>query len=250
MLENKIEHKTQNKLKTKHLILILFTLATFSAFGSHKVYIIHGWGNPKSIMNKIHKDVKKAGYASENYAYPGLMVELDSIGKLLYTDIKTQDFDSVSFVTHSMGALVFRNMLKYAGLDPDFPEIYRIVMISPPNQGADIADFFKDNEKWKDVLGPNVQKMETDSLSYANQLPVPIDCEIGVVIGKRGKRKGYNPWINGDNDGLIKPEHTLLGNEQDTITLKLNHGALTQRKKSRKRIMYFLKSGSFDKVKK
>lgn len=174
------------KLVVIILICNLFLVSPLS-FASHKVYVIHGYANPKSVMNKIYKDVKKEGFFVENYAYPGLYVELDTIGKNLYLDIMDDGVDSVSFVTHSMGGLVVRAMLKYSGTDKNFPKIYRIVMIAPPNRGADIADFFKTTDGIKVLLGPNVEKMETDSTSYANQLPIPCNTEIGIIIGVRKK---------------------------------------------------------------
>ncbi len=232
--------------KIKIILLLIGILLPFFTTGSHKVYVLHGWGNARSIMKKVCKSVKKADYVYENYAYPALNVDLDSLGLFLYRDVKNDSYDSVSFVTHSMGALVLRDMLKYSGMDSDFPIIYRIVMITPPNQGADIADHFESKEGFQKLLGPNVRKMQTDSNSYANQLPVPINCEIGIIIGARGKRIGYNPLIKGDNDGLIKPEHTLLGNENDTITLKLDHLAVIKRRKSRKQVVSFLKNGMFN----
>lgn len=226
------------------LVLLLFCVVN-PMIASHKVYVIHGYANPKEVVGKVYKDLKKAGFVSENYAYPGINEDLDSLGKRLYLDVKSQKFDSVSFVTHSMGGLVVRAMLKYSGLDPDFPLIYRIVMIAPPNQGADIADFFKANEKYRKILGPNVMKMETDSASYANQLPVPINIEVGIIIGARGKENGYNIFIEGDNDGLLKPERTRLGNEKDFIIMKYDHLNLTQKKKPRKRVIEFLRYGEF-----
>ncbi|PLX09404.1 MAG: hypothetical protein C0596_02360 [Marinilabiliales bacterium] len=215
----------------------------------HKVYILHGWGNPKSIMHKVEKKVKKAGFEHENYAYPGLMVDLDSLGYLLYQDVKNEAFDSVSFVTHSMGGLVFRSMLKFSGMDADLPFIYRVVMIAPPNQGAAIADLFDPEKKLNKFLGPNVQRMQTDSGSFVNTIPYPYNIEIGIIIGCRGKDIGYNVFIEGDNDGLVKPEHTLLGNEQDTIVFKLDHLALIRRRKPRKEVVEFLKYGTFHYVK-
>ncbi len=233
------------KTISRYLLLILFLFAVNSLSASYKVYVIHGYANPKEVLGEIEKDILKAGFVTENYAYPGINEELDSLGMQLYLDVKAQKFDTVSFVTHSMGGLVVRAMLKYSGLDPDFPLIYRIVMITPPNQGADIADFFKTKPKYKKFLGPNVQKMETDSNSYANKLPIPINVEVGIIVGIRGKKNGYNLLIDGDNDGLLKPERTTLGNEKDVIYLKYNHFAITQKKKPRKRVVQFLKYGKF-----
>ncbi|MDD2386961.1 MAG: hypothetical protein PHP52_09295 [Bacteroidales bacterium] len=228
------------------ILLILFTsIICYCGFAQYKVFLLHGYANPKSIMRKIDKDLKKEGFNTENYAYPGLYTDLDTIAQKLYLDIIKENLDSVSFVTHSMGGLVVRAMLKYSDTDTAFPLIYRIVMISPPNQGADIADFFKSKNMFHKLLGPNVKKMETDSTSYANQLPIPCNTEMGIIIGKRGKKKGYNLLIEGDNDGLIKPEHTLLGNETDTISLELDHLALVFRKKSRTKVIKFVKTGHF-----
>jgi len=231
--------------RVKGIVLVSFICLNICSFASHKVYILHGWGNSKGIMNKIYKEVTSAGFEAENYAYPGLYEDLDSIGKNLYKDILKENLDSVSFVTHSMGGLVVRAMLKYSAADLSFPKIFRIVMIAPPNRGADIADFFKDAKALKKLLGPNVEKMQTDSASYANQLPIPCNTELAVIVGKRNKDKGYNLLIEGDNDGLISPENTLLGNEKDVAYVKYNHLGVIRRKEPRKLVVEFLKYGEF-----
>ena len=217
-----------------------------TANATHKVFVLHGWANTKLIMTKVCKDLDRAGFDYINYHYPSFKEELDSLGKNLYLEVKKQKIDSVSFVTFSMGGLVFRNMLKYAYQDDDFPNIFRVVMIAPPNQGADIADFFKNSELFHKFLGPNVKPMETDSNSYVHTLPIPKNCNVGVIVGTRKNPHGFNPFIEGDNDGLIKPEHTLLGNETDVIIFKLNHLALVNRKKSRKMVVKFLQKGYFN----
>jgi predicted alpha/beta hydrolase family esterase len=227
-------------------IVICYLLFVFSnTFASHKVYIIHGYANPKSIMNNIYRDVKKASFVAENYAYPGLYMELDSIGKRLYQDVLKDGVDTVSFVTHSMGGLVVRAMLKYSGMDSNFPKIHRIVMIAPPNRGADIADFFKEAKNIKVLLGPNVEKMQTDSTSYANQLPIPFNTEIGIIVGVRRNERGYNHLIPGNDDGLLAPERVYLGNEKDVAIVNYDHLGVIKRKKSRRLVIEFLQTGIF-----
>lgn len=234
-----------HKLIITSIVICNLLFAFSSSFASHKVYIIHGYANPKSIMNDIYRDVKKAGFIAENYAYPGLYMELDSIGKKLYNDVLDDGVDSVSFVTHSMGGLVVRAMLKYSGTDPNFPKIYRIVMIAPPNRGADIADFFKEATQVKALLGPNVEKMETDSTSYANQLPIPFNTEIGIIVGVRRNERGYNHLIPGNDDGLLAPERVYLGNEKDVAIVNYDHLGVIKRKKSRRLVIEFLQTGIF-----
>ena len=227
------------------IIVFILVFAVTPAIASHKFYVIHGYANPKTVMEKINKTIKKEHFFTENYAYTSIVEDLDSLGLDLYQDIIKADVDTVSFVTHSMGALVFRSMLKYIVTDKKFPVIYRIVMIAPPNSGAEIADFFKSDKFTKMVLGPNVEHMRTDSSSYANELPVPYNMEIGIIIGIRGKDKGYNPFIQGDNDGLLTPERTFLGNEKDVVVLHLDHAAVTQKKSVLHLVVEFLKYGEF-----
>jgi hypothetical protein len=120
-----------------------------------------------------------------------------------------------------------------------------MVMIAPPNGGAEIADFYSSLEILKKLLGPNVEHMRTDTSSYANKLPVPYNSEIGIIAGISGNKHGYNPWIEGDNDGLLTPKRTKLGIEKELIILKGEHNVLTQKKVVLKLIFEFLKFGKF-----
>jgi hypothetical protein len=136
-------------------------------------------------------------------------------------------------------------MLQYSLKDNDFPLIYRIVMIAPPNNGAEMADFYASFKILKKLLGPNVEHMKTDSGSYARKLPIPSNSEVGVIIGIRGRKYGYNPFIDGDNDGLLSPEKTRLGIEKDIAVIKNEHTVLTQKKVVCKLVIEFLRSGTF-----
>jgi uncharacterized alpha/beta hydrolase family protein len=209
------------------------------------VYVIHGYGSSRLMMHKIVKEIRKADFITENYAYNSIRDDLDTIGKKLYLRIKKDKPDTVSFVSHSMGALAVRSMIQYAIKDKDFPVIFRIVMIAPPNKGAQIADFYSSVEILKRLLGPNIGHMRTDPDSYAHKLPIPQNSEIGIIAGLRGKKKGYNLFMKGDNDGYLTPEKTKLGIEKDFVILKSEHNFLTQNKQVCQLITEFLKLGYF-----
>lgn len=227
------------------LISSLLVLALSPIFGSQKTYVIHGYASPMMVMRKIDKCLIKEHFVIENYGYKSMSEDLDSIGKQLYIKIIGSGVDTVSFVTHSMGALVVRSMLQYSLKDKNFPVIFRIVMIAPPNSGAEIADFYSSFEILKKLLGPNVRYMKTDSGSYANKLPKPYHSEVGIIVGIRGKKHGYNPFIRGDNDGLLTPQRTTLGIEKDIAFIKNEHAALTRKSVVSKLTVEFLKYGTF-----
>jgi triacylglycerol lipase len=224
------------------LILFLFIQATFA---SHKVYVIHGYGGSLLQMEKINQRLIQDGFHTENYSYPGFTKNLDSIGIELFRKVQKENFDTISFVTHSMGALVVRSMVQYLDSAVKFPFIFRIVMLAPPNKGTQLADMYS-GPVTKFLLGPNVEYMKTDSDSYVNHLPIP-NCEVGIIAGIRGKKPWYNPFLKEDNDGNVSYSLTLLGNEKEIVKVKSTHGLMTQKNKVIKLVITFIKTGSFKK---
>ncbi|MDD4971626.1 MAG: hypothetical protein PHT07_19545 [Paludibacter sp.] len=230
------------KIKFKFTVLGLAFLPLVT-FASHKVYVIHGYGGFALQMEKINKGLMKNGYITENHTYLSLSEDLDSLGHDLYKKVKEENFDTVSFVTHSMGALVVRSMHQYLSPTEHFPYIFRIVMLAPPNKGTELANGLS-NPALKYILGTNVEHMRTDSNSYANRLPVPT-CETGIIAGIKGTRPWFNPFMKEDNDGVVSLSLTKLGNEKELVIINSTHALMTQQNKVIKLIIYFMKTGSF-----
>ena len=232
-------------MRTKRLFLsfILLQFIVQMNMANHKVYVIHGFGGFALQMEKINQGLKKAGYLTDNYSYHSFSEDLDSVGQDLYHKVKTENFDTVSFVTHSMGALVVRSMYQYIDKKSNFPFIFRIVMVAPPNKGTEMADIFS-SPATEFLLGPNVKYMKTDSTSYANKLPVPT-CETGIIAGVKGKKPWFNPFLKNDNDGNVSVNLTTLGNEKDVVLVKATHGLMTQKNDVIQYIISFLNSGKF-----
>lgn len=233
------------KFKFTVILLVILPLVTYA---THKVYIIHGYGGFALQMEKINQDLTDNGYTTENYSYNGLSEDLDSLGLDVYRKVKQENFDTVSFVTHSMGALIVRSMYQYLNSKEHFPFIFRMVMLAPPNKGTEVADSFS-YPTLKFLLGPNVDHMRTDSNSYANNLPIPT-CETGIIAGIKGKKPWFNPFLKEDNDGVVSLSLTELGNEKERVIIKSTHGWMPQQKNVIKLISMFMKTGSFTKSKK
>jgi len=237
---------TTGAIKIK-FILLFCSVVVFSqlTFATHKVYVIHGFAGTAIQMEKIYKGLTDEGYITENYTYPSFKENLDSIGLDLYRKVKQDNFDTVSFVTHSMGGLVVRSMYQYQDSTIHFPFIYRLIMLAPPNKGTEMADFFS-NSVLKSFLGPNIVLMRTDSNSYAIKLPVPT-CEIGLIVGIKGKKPWFNPFMKDDNDGTVTMKSAILGVEKEITTVKSMHILMPLKKKVIKLVTLFIKTGSFKK---
>jgi len=224
-------------------LLLQFYLITSA---THKVYILHGYAGSLLQMEKIYKGLKHEGYDAENYTYPSFKESIDSIGHDLYVKVKQENYDTVSFVTHSMGGLVVRSMYQYLDTTSHFPFIFRFVMLAPPNKGTEMADFFS-KSYISSYLGPNVVLMKTDSNSYTFKLPVPT-CEVGLIVGIKGKKPWFNPFMKDDNDGTVTMKEAILGNEKEITTVKSMHILMPLKKKVVMLVNRFIKTGSFGQI--
>ena len=246
---NCLLHKSL-KIKRDNRKFILFVYLLFSCcqitLATHKVYVIHGYAGSAMQMAKICNGLTSEGYVTENYIYPSFKKNLDSIGLDLYRKVKQDNYDTVSFITHSMGALVVRSMYQYMDSTIQFPFIYRFVMLAPPNKGTEMADFFS-NSALKSFLGPNVSLMRTDSGSYVYKLPIPT-CETGLIVGIKGKKPWFNPFMKDDNDGTVTMKRAILGNEKEITTVKSMHILMPLKKKVIKLVRRFMKTGSFTEI--
>lgn len=217
----------------------------FTANATYKVYLIHGYGGLGIELKKIQKTIEKEGYVSEIYSYPSLVKDVDSVGNNVFNKIKKENFDTISFVTHSLGALVVRSIYEHLDSITTFPFIHRIVMIAPPNNGSPVADYFAQFSFVKYIIGPNINNITTNPITGAGKYPIPT-CEIGLIAGSYGKKKGFNIFIKGDNDGVLIPEQTKLGVEKDVVFVKSWHVGLLFNKKVLKYVTCFLKNGKFE----
>ncbi len=234
--------------KNALIIITLCALASGArtAAESH-VYVLHGFGSNRWVMNSLTRRLEQNGYQVTNWGYSSFTRSLPELGGMLYSEIVNRDdITSVSFVTHSMGGLVVRAMSSYADEDADFPRIDRVVMLSPPNHGAQIADFFSRSKFLCWALGPNLADMRTDSASLANRLPDLDGIELGIVMGGRFDQHGWNPFIKGDDDGFLTRDKARLGTEEDFVSVPENHFFMPHNKQSQEYILRFLKTGSFD----
>ena len=138
------------KTVTVQTLIVIMFCAT--GFANQKVYLVHGYGSAPVFMRSIEHYLNRNRFETINFGYPSMTKDLTICGESLYVDIKRRKIDTVSFVTHSMGALVVRSILNKIEADSGFPKINKLVMIAPPNHGAAIADFFASNTVLRYIL--------------------------------------------------------------------------------------------------
>ena len=145
----------------------------------------------------------------------------------------------VDIITHSMGGLVVRASLQHT------PPIRRVVMLSPPNQGAEMAAQVRRllpvHKMGWDPLAPLLPGVPTD-------LPLPsAGIEVGVLVGaKKAGGSGYNPLLGADNDGKVRVDEAPLEGATEFRIVQARHPTIMAQSDVLDLVVRFLRTGSFE----
>jgi hypothetical protein len=105
---------------------------------------------------------------------------------------------AIGFLTHSMGGLVVR---AYLGGVRRLGAQQRVVMLSPPNQGSALAERNRGGRLFRWLYGDAADELVP---ARALRLPaLPPSADVLVLAGGRGDGRGWNPWLPGDDDGVV-----------------------------------------------
>ncbi|HET6883550.1 MAG TPA: alpha/beta fold hydrolase [Pirellulales bacterium] len=192
------------------------------------VVMLHGLGSWRNKMTPLADYLKENGnYAVFNLAYPSTRGEIAEHSRCLAKVMEHLDgIDEINFVAHSMGNLVVRHYLadvtdEAIGRKPD-PRIKRFVMLAPPNHGASAALMLKDHELLSLLMGSSASELGIGWAEVEKHLAIP-NCEFGIIAGGRGRERGYNPLMEGDNDDLLPVTTTRLVGARDFVLVPIIH---------------------------
>ncbi len=213
------------------------------------VIVLHGMGRTKNSMNRIEKSLVKDNYNVWNESYPS---RSESIEKLAVEHIEKglafcnkAKAETIHFVTHSLGGIMVRYYLQEHKID----NLGKIVMLSPPNKGSEVADFLKDVYVYKLAMGPAGQQLGTDSNSLPKSMR-SIDANVGIITGNKTLDPWFSPLIPGADDGKVSVESAKLEEMSDFMVVESTHAFIMRNALVIDQIKYFLKHGIFKKDKK
>jgi len=119
----------------------------------------------------------------------------------------------VGFLTHSMGALVVRAYLEQA--EGKHAPCQRIVMLSPPNRGSELARRNVNNPAFRWLYGQAARELQPERVAAMPGLPDSAD--VLVLGGGRGDPRGYNAKLTGDDDGVVAVAEMGLPNHAPRV---------------------------------
>jgi triacylglycerol lipase len=188
------------------------------------VVLLHGWWSGRMHLAGLARRLRRSGFKVVSIGYPSVRMPLEEIGsRLLGHELAKRippDGGNIHFVTHSMGALVLRRHLELNGRD----RLGRVVMLGPPNQGSEAADFWSRSALVRAVAGPNLVALGTGPGSFARRLP-PADFPLLVVAGTRPPHPLVSP-LPKPHDGRVSVESTRLVGMTSHHSVRTCHTAL------------------------
>ncbi|WP_108166007.1 peptidoglycan DD-metalloendopeptidase family protein [Saccharospirillum sp. MSK14-1] len=211
--------------------------------GEEVVLLLHGLGRGEGSMNALAGDLRDAGFATCNQAYPSRqqsLPQLSGYAANALDGLEQAGYQRVHLVTHSMGGILARYLLQYRALPGDG----RLVMLSPPNHGSEIVDAFGDQRWFQWLMGPAAGALATDKTALVNRL-APIETRTGIITGTRSSDPWFNFLFDGEHDGKVSVDSARL-NEADGFRLvDAGHTFIMRDREVRALVIEFLQQGVF-----
>jgi len=225
------------------LIGIHIPCSAVKAEAKDTVVLLHGLGRTPKSMEYMQSRLTAAGYHVINLSYPSRKEKIETLVDLLHEELQTccmEKSTRLHFVTHSLGGILVR-----AYLSSNRPEnLGRVVMLSPPNKGSDVVDFFEEYSLFRYFFGPAAAELGTGWDSFPNKLG-PADFEVGIITGNRTIDPISSWIIDGDDDGKVSIEQAKLEGMADFMVVQVSHAFIMTDRKVVDEVIYFLQNGRF-----
>lgn len=213
------------------------------------VVLLHGLGRTPRAMWPISLAARHRGYSVVNFGYhsrrSGIAEHAASVAERIKR-LEAREARALYFVTHSLGGIVLRHAVA-SGL-VDAARIARVVMLSPPNQGSDVARFVCEHRLAGPVsrrlLGPSGPELASGEGGIVRQLP-PVEFETGVIAGSRAANPLFRRVLRAANDGTVTVADTMVPGMRDHLVVRHGHTFIMAAPDVIRQIFAFLETGHF-----
>lgn len=217
---------------------------SLAPMSGHAVVLLHGIVRSSKAMGRIAERLEADGYLVVPFDYPSTREGLGGCAKYLNEVVQSLDgVERVSFVGHSMGGLVVRRWMA----DYDDGRVGRFVMLGTPNHGAQLADRLSTLGVYRLILGAGGRDLVSGEAGEIAKLPVP-SSPFAVIAGARGDGRGFNPWVDGDDDGIVSVISAKLDGAEAYLEVPVLHSFLPFDARVIEAVAAYLSDGAFPAV--
>lgn len=227
------------------LFVFIALLSCGFASAAECVVLLHGLARTATSMNKMQRALIEAGYETANIDYPSRDFTVEELAQIAITDgldacRANGGIERIHFVTHSLGGILLRQYLS----NREIPELGRVVMLGPPNQGSAAVDELSDVPGFDWLNGPAGRQLGKGEDSVPLKLG-PADFELGIIAGDRSIDPITSSALKNPDDGRVSVEDTKLEGMADFVVVEHSHAFMMRMRQPIELTIRFLQNGSF-----
>ncbi|MDP2308555.1 MAG: alpha/beta fold hydrolase [Pseudomonadota bacterium] len=209
--------------------------------GAHRgelVVLLHGLGRTRFSMRPVERALRARGFRTANIGYRSGSGTIEALAARVWAAVEqlAEPFDQVHFVTHSLGGILVRQLLKQGVVK----RVGRVVMLAPPNHGSEIVD---DLGKWRllpAVMGPAFEQLGTGPAGPERLGPASVP--VAVIAGRRTQAP-FSGVFSGPNDGKVSTESARLEGMSAFLIVNENHMLIMRSPEVHEAIVRYLETG-------
>lgn len=208
------------------------------------VVLLHGLNRSWRAMRPMAEALHDAGFATANVDYPSQGGVIEDIAPLAVgtglDKCRSIGATKIHFVTHSLGGILLRYQNEHAPI----PDLGRVVMLGPPNQGSELVDRTRDWPGFEMMAGDAGSQLGTNDESVPSQLG-PVEFELGVIAGTGTINIFASSMLPDPDDGKVSVASTRVDGMNDFLVVDNSHRYITRSAVVFRNTESFLRSGAF-----
>ncbi len=206
------------------------------------VILLHGLARSDKSMRKLARALSAQGYRVQNVSYASTRGKIEILANEAIAPALEQlgVCERIHFVAHSLGGILVRQYL----LNHTIENLGRVVMLGPPNKGAEVVDKLRNFPGFRFIHGQAGLELGTGETSVPNRLGAA-NFDLGIIAGTRSINLFLASMIPGSNDGTVSVESTRLEGMRDHLEMEVTHTFMMRNDRVIEQVIHYLRNGRF-----
>lgn len=196
-------------------------------------------------MNPMQDAFLRQGYLVVNQSYPSRRFPIEELSASVLPSVlqacRDQGSKRIHFVTHSLGGILVRHYLQ----NNDIPDIGRLVMLAPPNQGSEITDTYRNVPGFSLFFGPAGSQLGTDENSVPKNLG-PVRVDTAIIAGTSSINLILSLSLPNPDDGKVSVSSTSVDGMCAKLLFPIAHPFIMKDARVVAEVQTYLATGAFN----